>query len=73
METIGAAIGLCFVIEPAIGSTLSPIGPAVPFLVAISVAVVNALLVLLFLPETHKNAHVTSKVKYWVLRKALQA
>ncbi|HXZ03381.1 MAG TPA: MFS transporter, partial [Ktedonobacteraceae bacterium] len=54
MGMIGAAIGLGFVVGPAIGGLLSPIGPAVPFLVAMVVAIVNALLVLLFLPETHK-------------------
>ena len=54
MGMIGAAIGLGFVIGPAIGGILSPIGPAVPFIVAMVVAIINALLVLLFLPETHK-------------------
>ncbi len=54
MGIIGAAIGLGFVIGPAIGGILSPIGPAVPFMVAMVVAIVNALLVMVFLPETHK-------------------
>jgi multidrug resistance protein len=54
MGMIGAAIGLGFVVGPAIGGLLSPIGPAVPFIVATAVAIVNALLVLMFLPETHK-------------------
>ncbi len=54
MGMIGAAIGLGFVIGPASGGILSPIGPAVPFIVAMIVAILNALLVLLFLPETHK-------------------
>lgn len=53
MGMIGAAIGLGFVIGPAIGGILAPIGPAVPFIVAMTVAIINALLVLLFLPETH--------------------
>ena len=54
MGMIGAAIGLGFVVGPAIGGLLSPIGPAVPFIVAMAVAIVNALLVMMFLPETHK-------------------
>src|SRR5713101_1963699 len=54
MGMIGAAIGLGFVVGPAIGGLLSPIGPAVPFMVAMSIAIVNALLVLSFLPETHQ-------------------
>jgi multidrug resistance protein len=54
MGMIGAAIGLGFVVGPAIGGFLAPIGPAVPFWVAMAVALVNALLVIIFLPETHK-------------------
>jgi len=54
MGMIGAAIGLGFVVGPAIGGLLAPIGPSVPFLVAMAVAIVNALLVISFLPETHK-------------------
>ncbi len=52
MGLIGAAIGFGFVIGPALGSVLAPLGPAVPFWVAMLVALVNALLVLRFLPET---------------------
>jgi multidrug resistance protein len=55
MGMIGAAIGLGFVVGPALGGLLSPIGPAVPFMVAMAVAIVNALLVIAFLPETHKE------------------
>ncbi len=55
MGMIGAAIGLGFVVGPAIGGFLSPLGPSVPFMVAMAVAVVNALLVITFLPETHKQ------------------
>jgi multidrug resistance protein len=54
MGMIGAAIGLGFVVGPALGGLLSPIGQAVPFMVAMAVAMVNALLVISFLPETHK-------------------
>src|SRR5437588_12194873 len=52
MGLIGAAIGLGFVAGPALGGVLTPLGPAVPFWVAMSVALANALLVLRFLPET---------------------
>lgn len=52
MGMIGAAIGLGFVIGPAIGGGLSSFGMAVPFWVAAGVALVNAALVLFFLPET---------------------
>jgi len=60
MGMIGAAIGLGFVIGPAIGGILSPIGPAVPFIVAMVVALINALLVLLFLPETRKVREIST-------------
>src|SRR5579859_4578140 len=52
MGLIGASIGLGFVIGPALGGLLSPLGSTVPFWVAASVACINALLVLFFLPET---------------------
>jgi multidrug resistance protein len=56
MGLIGAAIGLGFVIGPAAGGILAPAGQTLPFWVAAGVALVNALLVLLFLPETRKRA-----------------
>jgi len=52
MGFIGAAIGLGFVVGPALGGLLAPLGPAVPFWAAMIVALANALLVLRFLPET---------------------
>jgi multidrug resistance protein len=52
MGLIGATIGLGFVVGPALGGLLAPLGPAVPFWVAMLVALANALLVLRFLPET---------------------
>ena len=52
MGLIGAAIGLGFVVGPALGGLVAPLGPAVPFWVAMLVALANALLVLRFLPET---------------------
>ena len=55
MGLIGAAIGLGFVVGPAMGGLLAPLGPAVPFWVAMIVALANALLVLRFLPETRRR------------------
>jgi len=52
MGLIGAAIGLGFVVGPALGGLLAPLGPAFPFWVAMFVALANALLVLRLLPET---------------------
>jgi multidrug resistance protein len=52
MGLVGAAIGLGFVVGPALGGVLAPLGMAVPFWVAMVVALANALLVLRFLPET---------------------
>ena len=52
MGLIGASIGLGFVIGPAIGGVLAILGTTVPFWVAAVVALVNALLVFRFLPET---------------------
>jgi multidrug resistance protein len=43
MGLIGAAIGLGFVVGPASGGVLAPLGTAVPFWVAMLVALANAL------------------------------
>lgn len=55
MGAIGAAIGLGFVVGPAAGGLLARIAPAAPFWVAAGVALVNALLVYRFLPETRSQ------------------
>lgn len=52
MGMVGAAIGMGFVIGPALGGVLAGFGSTVPFWVAFVVALANALLVLLKLPET---------------------
>src|SRR5881398_303231 len=52
MGLIGAAIGLGFVVGPALGGLLASFGSTVPFWAAMIVALANALLVLRFLPET---------------------
>jgi multidrug resistance protein len=54
MGLIGAAIGLGFVVGPALGGVLSPLGATLPFWVAMGVALANALLVLASLPETRQ-------------------
>ena len=55
MGAIGAAIGLGFVVGPALGGLLSPHGELTPFWVALGMALLNALLVFLLLPETRKK------------------
>lgn len=55
MGMIGAAIGLGFVVGPAIGGLLAPLGLTVPFWVALGVALANVLLVAAFLPETRRQ------------------
>lgn len=55
MGAIGAAIGLGFVVGPALGGLLSPHGELTPFWVAMGMALLNALLVQLLLPETRKQ------------------
>ena len=52
MGMVGAAIGLGFVVGPALGGVLASFGATVPFWAALVVALLNALLVLVFLPET---------------------
>lgn len=55
MGAIGAAIGMGFVVGPAIGGLLAPHGETTPFWVAMGMALANALLVLFLLPETRKR------------------
>ena len=52
MGVIGAAIGMGFVVGPALGGIFAAHGSALPFWIALGLALVNALLVLLLLPET---------------------
>lgn len=72
---IGAAFGFGFVMGPYIGARLAApnvsffgllntphwFGPAVPFWFTAILSVVNTLLVLFILPETHK--HINTKLK----------
>ncbi|MDX1907250.1 MAG: TCR/Tet family MFS transporter [Bacteroidia bacterium] len=49
---IGAAFGLGFIIGPAIGGMLGPLGPRVPFMAAAGLALTNWLYGLFVLPES---------------------
>lgn len=51
---LGAAFGVGFVIGPAMGGIVSSFGTRAPFIVAGALAAVNAIAMLLFLPETLK-------------------
>jgi DHA1 family tetracycline resistance protein-like MFS transporter len=55
MGLIGAAFGVGFVLGPAIGGILSHFWTVGPFWFGASVAVINAIAVLLFLPEPEKH------------------
>ncbi len=56
MALIGAAFGLGFVFGPAMGGVLSErYGFSTPFYVAAGLALLNAVLVMRFLPETHSK------------------
>ena len=49
---LGAAFGVGFIIGPAIGGVVATFGPRAPFIAAAILAGLNALAMLLFLPET---------------------
>jgi predicted MFS family arabinose efflux permease len=53
MGLIGAAFGLGFMLGPALGGLLGHISPAAPFYFAGALSLVNAVLVMRRLPETH--------------------
>jgi multidrug resistance protein len=63
MGVIGAAIGLGFVVGPALGGLLATLGTTTPFWVAMGVALLNALLVWRFLPETRVAHEAASQRK----------
>ena len=52
MGLVGAAIGIGFVVGPAVGAVLTIVGPSIPFWGAAVVTLIDALLVILILPET---------------------
>lgn len=49
---LGAAFGIGFIIGPALGGLVAGLGPRAPFIAAGILALGNAVLMLLFLPET---------------------
>jgi MFS transporter, DHA1 family, tetracycline resistance protein len=52
---VGAAFGVGFMIGPVLGGVLSTVSHSFPFWCAGSLAALNAVLALFFLPETHKR------------------
>ncbi len=52
---LGAAFGIGFIVGPALGGVVASLGPRAPFVVAAALAALNALAMLLFLPETLGN------------------
>jgi len=62
MGTIGAAIGIGFVIGPVLGGLFSSHGSPLPFWIAMGLALLNALLVLFLLPETRGRQ---AGVSFW--------
>lgn len=49
---LGAAFGIGFIIGPALGGIVADFGPRAPFVAAAILAAINAVTMLLFLPET---------------------
>ncbi len=60
MGFIGAAIGLGFVLGPALGGGLATLGQTAPFWFAAGLALINAALVFFLLPETRVQSDHTS-------------
>lgn len=52
---VGVALGLGFILGPAVGGMLASYGIATPFWIAAGLSLVNALLVLSLLPETNHS------------------
>ncbi len=67
MGMIGAAIGVGFVLGPIIGGSLTVVSLAAPFWAAAGIALINAILVWRFLPETrflHATSNTAAKQKF---------
>jgi MFS transporter, DHA1 family, tetracycline resistance protein len=54
---IGAVFGIGFVVGPVLGGFLGQLGHSVPFWFVGALALINAIMALFTLPETHKGTH----------------
>jgi len=54
---LGAAFGIGFIVGPALGGVVAAFGPRAPFIAAAILAALNAIAMLLFLPETLAPEH----------------
>ena len=73
MGMIGAAIGLGFVVGPALGGALTGVSAGTPFWAAMGVALVNAVLAFFLMPETRKARVATDGVALSARRPSLLA
>jgi DHA1 family tetracycline resistance protein-like MFS transporter len=62
MGLIGAAFGIGFVLGPALGGILSKYGTAIPFCVAGVMALLNAIALYFFLPESLKKRDLSAPI-----------
>lgn len=67
MAMIGVAIGLGFVLGPALGALLSPLGFRTPILIAAGLNLLNALQVLIALPEPARHHAIPTPLSLRVL------
>ncbi len=73
---LGAALGLGFVFGPALGGLIGSFSPRAPFLVAAALTLVNLVLVLKLLPETHEPTSVQTAgeaqepLRWWTAEQA---
>lgn len=72
MGFIGAAFGLGFIFGPAIGGLLTSCGYGAPFYFAAGLALLNALLIFLFLPESLDAEHRAHPTQRQAIRDVLQ-
>jgi multidrug resistance protein len=63
MGMVGAALGLGFVFGPAVGWLVSGLGPRAPIYLAAGLALLNFLLALAILPESHRSRSVSGPAR----------
>lgn len=61
---IGAVFGVAFILGPSLGGLLSTVSSSFPFLFVGVLALINAILAVFFLPETHLNRHSHSELSW---------